>query len=183
MGRFITIILLLIITQSCVTQKNCDKKFPPATNIKDSVVVRDSVVIKTIVKETIKDSVRIKDSTVVVQGVSGEDSIPCNENSTTIIRRGEDIFRIQIKQGKVFFNYDLKGTQSRYQSIIQSKDREYKENLERFKASNVNASHSETKVVISEVMYIPLWVKILAWTGGLFILWTATKYMITKIVG
>jgi hypothetical protein len=179
--KFVLVLFSLLLLGSCVTQQNCNKKFPPASNIKDSVVVRDSFVIKTIVKETIKDSIRIKDSTVVVQGVSGEDSIPCNENSTTIIRRGEDVFRIQIKEGKVFLSYDLKGTQSRYQSIIQNKDKEYKEAIESFKATSVNASHSEVKVVVSEISYIPWWVKILAWIGAIGIFWLAFKKLINSI--
>ena len=56
------IVALFFALTSCVTQKACDKKFPPQTreiiNIKDSTVIKDSIRVQ------IKDSTVIKDSIV-----------------------------------------------------------------------------------------------------------------------
>lgn len=163
--RYIFILLLL---SSCVTKQACEKKFPPETRIKDSIVVKDSLVIK--------DSIVIKtkDSIVIVEGVSGSDSIPCNENSKTTVRRNGDVFTIKVRNGKVYFDYDLKGTTSRFQELITQKDFEIN------KLSVMQKNSEETKVVVSTVTYIPWWVKVLAWIGGISIVWYAIKYAIAK---
>lgn len=163
--RYIFILLLL---SSCVTKKACETKFPAETRIKDSIVVRDSIVIK--------DSIRIqtKDSIVIVESASGTDSMPCNENSKTTIKRNGDVFTIKVKNGKVYFDYDLKGTTSRFQEVISEKDREIKN------MSTGISKSAETKVVVSEVKYIPWWVKVLAWIGAISILYFAIKYAISR---
>ena len=148
---------------SCVTQKRCDKKFPPST--RDSIVIKDSVVIKE------KDSVVISyhDSTIITEGISGEDSLPCSENTTTKIVRGGDTFIIKVKDGKVHFKYDLKGTISRFskKGIDRSS---VKETTEKSSKAEV---HEKTIVRVQQ--YIPLWVKILAYIGAATILFIIIK--------
>jgi len=153
--RSVIFILMVVFASSCVTKQACERKFPAQS--KDSTVIKDSFVIKII----IKDSVAIRDSIVIHEGASGKDSVPCNENSKTVIKRGGDEFVIQVRNGKVYFSYDLKATTERYQSIIREKDKE----IEQAK-SNVQVKE-KVITVTKEVLYIPWWVKILAWIGAI----------------
>ena len=164
MRNIIMILAAIAFLSSCATQKRCDRRFPPST--RDSVVIKDSIVIKE------KDSVVISyhDSTIVTEGVAGQDSIPCNENSKTKIVRGGDTFIIEVKDGKVHLKYDLKGTISRYSK----KEVDRSQVKETTKDKSKAEFHEKTIVRVQQ--YIPLWVKILAWIGAI-----ASLYIIVKL--
>jgi hypothetical protein len=171
MGRIV--VLLAIIFSSCVTQKKCEQKFPTQeiTNIRDSVAIRDSV--------NIRDSINIvsKDSIVIKEGISGKDSIPCTENAKTTIKRGGDVFNVWVKNGKVYFDYNLEGTTSRFNTTIQVLKQEIAL-LKESKSSNVE---TKTEVVTKTETYIPWWVKVLAWIGAGALVWTLVKLLIQKL--
>lgn len=154
---------------SCVTQSRCDKKFHPST--RDSVVIKDSIVIKE------KDSVVISyhDSTIVTEGATGQDSIPCNENTKTKIVRGGDTFIIEVKDGKVHFKYDLKGTISRYSK----KEVDRSQIKETTKDKSKAEFHEKTIVRVQQ--YIPLWVKVLAWIGAATLFYIIVKLSSKKL--
>lgn len=46
MKKIILLILILIVSYSCVTQKKCNQKFPPKVITKDSIVYRTNTIIK-----------------------------------------------------------------------------------------------------------------------------------------
>lgn len=46
MKKIILLILILIVSYSCVTQKRCNQKFPPEVITKDSIVYRTNTIIK-----------------------------------------------------------------------------------------------------------------------------------------
>jgi hypothetical protein len=169
MKNIIMILVAIAFLSSCATQRRCDKKFPPST--RDSVVIKDSIVIKE------KDSVVISyhDSTIIKEGVSGEDSIPCNENVKTKIVRGGDTFIIEVKDGKINFKYNLEGTISRFSKTEVDRSKIKETTKEKSKAE----VHEKTIVRVQQ--YIPLWVKILAWIGALAILYVIVKLSSRKI--
>ena len=171
MGRIV--VLLAILLSSCVTQKRCDDKFPPQEkfNIRDSVAIRDSL--------RIRDSVNIvtKDSIVIKEGISGKDSIPCTENAKTTIKRGGDIFNVWVRNGKVYFDYNLEGTVSRFSKEIKYLKQENL-SLRESKSSNIE---DKKEVVTKTETYIPWWVKVLAWIGAAALVWTLVKLLIQKL--
>lgn len=68
--KYILIILLAMFSVSCVTQKTCNKKYPPQVTIitKDSIVVKDSVVYKLIdVPVYIKGDTIVKSDTIILK--------------------------------------------------------------------------------------------------------------------
>lgn len=118
MKRTLLLLVIVALISSCATEKICKQKFgAQVTSVKDSIVIKDSTVVR------IKDSVyvNVKDSVVIKEGAKGKDSIPCNENSSQTIKRGDDVFHIKVKNGMVFFDYDLKGTVSHFNSVIDYK--------------------------------------------------------------
>jgi hypothetical protein len=65
MNKFLTLIILGILSVSCVTQKRCFNKFPPGNDSivyvteVDSIVIRDTLVLVDIWTETVYDTVEI----------------------------------------------------------------------------------------------------------------------------
>jgi hypothetical protein len=109
------IILFAILSQfmiSCVSQKACDKKFPPETRIKDSTVVtyKDSIIEKKKVVLIVKDSVRY------TEAVKDSGEMDTKENATYKFKNDKAAVTIQIKDGKVKWNIDIKATEQRFQS-------------------------------------------------------------------
>lgn len=165
----ILIAVISITSTSCVTRKACDRKYPPAVRdsirIKDSVAIHDSTIIK----------VKIKDSTVVTQEVKGKDSLPCNENAKATIVRGGDKVVVEVRNGKVYVDYNLAGTISRFNSVIEEKDRTIKEL--KFK------DNFREKVVVKEKITneIPLIITILAWIGGISLVLIIGKLALKRV--
>lgn len=151
----ILIAVISFMATSCATRKACDRKYPPAVRdsirIKDSVVIHDSTIIKT----------KIKDSIVIVEAVKGSDSLPCNENTKQTIVRGGDKIVVEVRNGKVYVDYNLAGTTSRFNSVIEEKDRTIKE----LKSKD----NFREKIVVKEKItnVIPWYITALAWIGGI----------------
>lgn len=142
MRKFLISVYVLFVLGSCATQDRCSKKFPVTElSVKDSFVIRDSVVVK------IKDSVylSIKDSIVYSEGMSGKDSMPCTENGRYVFKRGGDVFTVMVKDGTVFFDYNLKATQSRFLHEISFKNSQ----IDSLKTA-ISLSKSEKVVVLPE---------------------------------
>jgi len=169
----LVLLFIMLALTSCVTQDKCQRKFPPSVTTKDSIVFKDSIRIK----DSVSIRVEKKDSIVIVQGISGKDSMPCNENGKTTIRRGGDVFTITTKNGKVYFDYDLKGTESRYQFMLNEQSRVINE----LKLSQQYAGHSETKVVVSVVEHIPWWAQACCWIVVAIAILYAIRYLILKL--
>jgi len=169
-----SILFVLLILPGCITKKACERKFPPSETISDSIVIRDSIVIKdsTVIRYEKKDSIVIKES------ASGKDSVPCNENTKQVIKRGGDTFIVEVKNGKVYFSYDLAGTISRYQSI-KEENLQSKTSVRDSKQSN---SHSEVKVVVSTVEYIPWWARACIFITIGLLIYLSARYFVFKFI-
>ena len=151
--RTLLILSLALFLGSCVSQRACDKKFPPTERIKDSVVIRDSVHII----EKVHHSLKIKDSVVYTQGIKDSGELDVKENQTYKVKTGIANIALQIKDGKLKWNIDISPTESRYQSTIDSMSNE----LEAYKSRDSTNIHDSEKVkpavVIKYPWYIRLW--------------------------
>jgi len=67
--RYLVIILTLLLSASCVTQKRCYRKYPPQTTIErhDSTIIRDSIVYHDrVVRDTIEADTVYRDREVKI---------------------------------------------------------------------------------------------------------------------
>lgn len=149
---------LVFLFTGCVTQKACNRKFPVQTEVivKDSVVTRDSIVyrdtlIKTVV--TITDTT-YRDSTVIVYQQGAWQSKP-----VTIKGKYSDAEAF-VKNGKVYVNLHEGGA-------IELTVLLRKAIIERNIYKELWHSTAITKVV--KERYVPRFVRVLAWTGGVTI--------------
>ncbi len=151
--RTLLILSLALFLGSCASQRRCDKKFPPQTTTKDSVVIRDSVHII----EKVHHSLKIKDSVVYTKGVKDSGELDVKENQTIKIKNDKVNIVIKIKDGIVKYNVDISPTESRYQSIIDSISNE----LQSYKSKDSSNIHDSEKVkpavVIKYPWYTRLW--------------------------
>jgi hypothetical protein len=176
------IILFAILSQfmiSCVSQRACDKKFPPETRIKDSVVVtyKDSVVEKKKVVLIVKDSIRY------TEAVKDSGEMDTKENATYKFKNDKAAVTIQIKDGKVKWNIDIKATEQRFQSRIDSMASEIKIYKER---DSLNVSHKEEVKIIQPHIpwYMKLWNGIRDWLaiiGLIFIIYHIGRLAIKQV--
>ena len=147
-------LLVVLLLAGCVTQRRCNEKYPPvsSTNTKDSLVIKDSVVFKTVydtIPVTIKDTA-IKDSVRIVDGKGLPKTRP-------LILKGLFSTSISwVENGVLYGRLDEGGTiKIRVEKIMQ--ERYYKE----------RGSKIVEKKVIVTIKETPKGVKILAWIGGL----------------
>lgn len=151
--RTLLILSLALFLGSCASQRRCDKKFPPQTTTKDSVVIRDSIHII----EKVHHSLKIKDSVVYTKGVKDSGELDVKENQTIKIKNDKANILIKIKDGIVSWNIDLSPTTSVYQSTIDSMSNE----LQSYKSRDSTNIHDSEKVkpavVIKDPWYIRLW--------------------------
>ncbi len=151
--RTLLILSLALFLGSCASQRRCEKKYPPQTTTKDSVVIRDSVHII----EKVHHSLKIKDSVVYTKGVKDSGEVSAKENSTYKLKNDKVNLVIKIKDGIVSWNIDLSPTTSVYQSIIDSISNE----LQSYKSKDSTNIHDSEKVkpavVIKYPWYIRLW--------------------------
>ena len=151
--RTLLILSLALFLGSCASQRRCDKKFPPQTTTKDSVVIRDSVHII----EKVHHSLKIKDSVVYTKGVKDSGELDVKENQTIKIKNDKVNIVIKIKDGIVKYNVDISPMESRYQSTIDSMSNE----LQSYKSKDSISTHDSEKVkpavVIKDPWYIRLW--------------------------
>jgi hypothetical protein len=88
--RILIIIFLLATLTSCVTQKCCNRKFPPQIITKDSISVKDSVVL-------IRDTIFIPGAQVTLH-----DSIPCPELEYHKVSKKNNVtLSVNISKGKM----------------------------------------------------------------------------------
>ena len=176
--RLIIIALALVLT-SCVSQKACDRKFPPSKTTRDSVVVviKDSIVIK--------DSVttKIVDSIVYTAAIKDSGELDTKENQTYRFKNGSAEVIIKIKDGKVSYKIDLSATESRYKTEITA----LKSQIEIYKSKDSISSHTE--VVVTPAPKIPWYMKLwngfkdlLAWIGLLVMIYFFVRYVILKFM-
>lgn len=151
--RTLLILSLALFLGSCASQRRCDKKYPPQTTTKDSVVIRDSVHII----EKVHHSLKIKDSVVYTKGVKDSGELDVKENQTIKFKNDKVNLVIKIKDGKVSYNVDISPMESRYQSTIDSMSNE----LQSYKSKDSTNIHDSEKVkpavVIKDPWYIRLW--------------------------
>lgn len=175
MGRIILIALAITLVSCGLTKTPCERanKICPgrdSIHVKDSIVYRDSINYKIVVKE--KDSVVVRDS------FSAEQEIPCVDGAKARIIRGGDVFDVSVKNGKVNLKVNLQGTTSRFSSKIEEK------NAFIFRLQNQLKLKNKTKTlppVVSVLTHVPWWVRVLAWIGGISLLIFAGKYLISKL--
>lgn len=115
--RYLIVLFSVLLLTSCYTQKQAINKFcKPETRIKDSVVVRDSIhIIDSLVQKTV-----IKDSIVYIKAVKDSGEVSASENSTYKFNNGNVKVEIKVGDGKVKWKIDQQATISRFQSIIDS---------------------------------------------------------------
>lgn len=142
-------LIFLLISVGILSSCGVGKSLCPKPSIRDSVRVRDSVVIhdSTVIK------VKTKDSIVVIEEVRGVDSLDATKDSKTTIRRGGDVFKVEVKEGKIYLSYFLQGTINKFNSVIEERDRQIKELKERESTQKTEI----LKVIEKEV--IPWYVK------------------------
>ena len=170
MKNIVFILLSVAFLSSCGLGKNICK---PKYSLRDSVVVRDSVVIhdSTVIK------VETKDSVVITEKVVGSDSLDCKENIKSIIRRGGDIIKVEVRNGKVYLDYELSGTISRFKEQIAQKDRL----IEQLQARD-NIQKTEITKVVKE-KFIPWWVTYLVVYAALCTVFIILKFALKGILG
>jgi hypothetical protein len=116
MKNLLFISFVALIATSCVTQRRCDKLFPPETRIKDSTVLtyKDSTIEKVEVKTITKDSI------VYTAATKDSGEVETSENSTYKFKNDKVSIKLIIKDGKVKYFVDVSATESRYSTKIDS---------------------------------------------------------------
>lgn len=162
---------MMLVIVACTSSERCARKYPPS--VRDSVVIRDSTVL---IESTIFKVVE-RDSIILVPGIKGEESMPCNENGKYVIRRGGDVFVIKINNGKVDFTYDLAGTVTAFSERVSEKDRE----IALLKNFNTTASHKEDRVIKVKEKWVPWYYKALSLIGVLSLAYFSIRLAIKFI--
>lgn len=149
--------VFLILLSGCVTQRRCNEKFPPneSTHIKDSTVIKEVMVphdtlIKTIVEIP---KLMIKDSTVIVY-----------QNGTFKVTKLDLKGRYSEASAWIEGN-QLKGQLTEGGFLKLATLITYYE-----KRVSELRTQVENKTIVKEVKYIPKFVQVLAWIGGIFLL-------------
>jgi hypothetical protein len=159
-------ILVVVILGGCVTQK------PIKESVK--IVERDSTIY------TYKDSITYKtvkkDSTIFREGLVISKQIPCTDNKSYLFVRNGDEIQLTIKNGVAQIDVNLKGTESKYTSVIN----ELSSSLSSTKYKLAQKEKSETKVVVSVITHIPWYWKLLGWIGIFYLAVLAFKYTMSK---
>jgi hypothetical protein len=159
-------ILVVVILGGCATQK------PIKESVK--IVERDSTIY------TYKDSITYKtvkkDSTIFREGLVISKQIPCTDNKSYLFVRNGDEIQLTIKNGVAQIDVNLKGTESKYTSVIN----ELSSSLSSTKYQLAQKEKSETKVVVSVITHIPWYWKLLGWIGIFYLVVLAFKYTMSK---
>ena len=162
-------LLVVLLLAGCVTQRRCNDKYPTvsSTNTKDSIVIRDSVVFKTVynnIPVIIPDTV-IKDSVRIVDG-KGFPAL------TPLVLRGRfSTATSWVNSGVLYGRLDEGGTiMLRVKNVMQ----------ERYiKELRSKLTEKQSVKIVKET---PKLVKILAWIGGILSVLVLT-YFANKIFG
>ena len=155
MKRTLLVAALLILLSGCVTQKNCNKKYPPTESTRtDSIYVekevvkwRDTIIYKQLPPIVVERYVSIKDTLKLTGNYSEAFAWISDGNILGRLNEG-------IKPAKI--EYKIKGVEVEKE-----------------------ATKTEYKKEIVNVPYIPLFAKIFMWVGIAFIsfvvIWLLTK--------
>lgn len=155
--RILLILSLSLFLGSCVSQRACDKKFPPETRVKDSIVIHDS----TIITEKIVTKTNIKDSIIYTQAIKDSGEVDAKENQTIKFKNDKVNIVIKIKDGKIKYYVDISATESRYKSTIDS----ISSQLETYKSKDSISIHDEQAIRPAVTLKLPWYLK----------LWQSTK--------
>lgn len=151
------LIITLIILSGCVTERRCNQKFPPAesVNIKDSTVITEVLIPRdTLIKTFVEiPRLNIKDSTIITY----KDGTYWVSKLTLKGRYSEASAWIEGSQLK---GQLTEGGFIQLAALITYYEKRVKE----------LRLLSEKKTTVKEVKYIPKYVKVLAWIGGIFLL-------------
>lgn len=151
--RILLILSLSLFLGSCVSQRACDKKFPPAERVKDSIIIKDSVHII----EKVHHSLKIKDSIVYTKAIKDSGEVDAKENQTIKFKNDKVNLVIKIKDGVVKYNVDISPMESRYQSTIDSMSNELQSYKSRDSSNIHDSEKTKPTVVIKEPWYKRLW--------------------------
>lgn len=149
--NIIIAVVLLSIFSSCVTQKACDRKFPPQESVivKDSIATRDSIIYKPVdVPVYIKPDTVVKSDTVIIES---DTKLP---NSKPVYAETEfSKATAQVKSGKLTLTLIQKDTMFKVQAM--AKEAYYwKEKY-----------YSEASKEVVEKKVIPKFYNIMTWVG------------------
>lgn len=151
-------ILILFSLVSCVTQKACDKKFPPQT--REIITYKDSTIIKDSIRVQIKDSLKIKDSIVYKSPSEGETEFEdTGKDFKHTFKEDGNQFTVIRSNGRFKLTYKLTGTISRFNSIEKTKDIEILQLKKELQKSKENKQ--KTDVIVKVVTIYPWWLKTL----------------------
>ena len=161
MKNLILLLALILLASSCVTQRRCNRKFPPEvktiTNTETVIQYRDTVVYVTIPGDT----VTAPGDTVYVDRVTGLANSEASVLHTSFARSWAQVV------GGVL-QHELVQKDSIWKAYLQNAIRE-------------KSTHTETvSETVREVNRLKWWQKVLMWTGGattaLFSYWVFRQF-------
>lgn len=169
----LAVVASLMLT-SCSYEFYC-KRCPTTTT--HTVEIKDTVIIKEILKDTTITVILPADSVITVMVVQC-DSMGMAQMKETVIKHKNMVATLKIQNGKLYQN--ITHLLDSMEVTVQYKERE----ITNLKSRIENLSQVKEK----EVKYIPWWAKVLSWIGGialllilLFIVYNIAKCGIPKI--
>lgn len=150
------LVVASVMLTSCGTTFFC-KRCPTTTT--HTIEIKDTVIIKEILKDTTITVFLPADSVITVMIVTC-DSLGMAQMAETVILHKNMIATLKIKNGKLYQN--ITHLMDSMDITIQYKERE----ITNLKSRIENLSQVKEK----EVKYIPWWAKILSWIGGFTVL-------------
>ena len=161
MKNLILLLTLILLTSSCVTQKRCNRKFPPQTTIETKIVTqveyRDTIVYVTIPADTVFSP----GDTVYIDNNTGLTYSERSELNTDFARSWA-----QVVNGILL--HELIQKESEIEQKIKDAIKEH-------------STHTETvKETVREVNVLKWWQLGLIWIGGgtvaLFLFWVVRQF-------
>lgn len=158
MKRYILLLVVVasLMLTSCSYEFYC--KRCPTTTI-HTVEIKDTVIIKEILKDTTITVILPADSVITVMVVQC-DSLGMAQMKETVIKHKNMVATLKIQNGKLYQN--ITHLIDSMDVVVQYKDREIT-NLQ-------SRVESLSEVKEKEVKYIPWWAKVLSWIGGVALL-------------
>ena len=153
--RYLIIILTLLLSFSCVTQKRCYRKYPPQTVIErhDSTIIRDSIVFHDrIIKDTIHADTVFKEREVI--------RLKKIQIPPLTVENTYSIASAWIENSKLKLQLTTK--QQVIDRLLLNAERDATHWREKY--------ITEKRTEIVEVKFTPKWIKTLAWIGAISIL-------------
>jgi hypothetical protein len=175
--RILLILSISLFLGSCASQRLCDKRFPPETRVKDSIVIHDS----TIITEKVVTKTVLKDSIVYTAAIKDSGEVDVKENQTIKFKNDKVNVVLKIKDGKLKWNIDISATESRYTSKIDSLVSE----LSVYKSKDSISIHDKETIKPAPSESIPWYMKlynsakdVLAFIGLIFVIVFLGRYAV-----